>query len=42
MITKDIFTSLVRIKSDQSYKVISVKSNIPIEKGLWREFSKGS
>ena len=40
MINKDIFTSLVRIKSDQSYKVVSVKSNIPIEKHLWREFSK--
>ena len=40
MINKDIFTSLVRIKSDQDYKVISVKSNIPIEKCLWKEFSK--
>ena len=40
MINKDIFTSLVRIKSDQNYKVVSVKSNRPIEKNLWREFSK--
>ena len=40
MINKDIFTSLVRIKSDQNYKVVSVKSNRPIEKDLWREFSK--
>ena len=40
MINKDIFTSLVRIKSNQNYKVVSVKSNIPIEKGLWKEFSK--
>lgn len=40
MANKDIFTSLVRIKSDQSYKVVSVKSNIPIEKNLWKEFSK--
>ena len=40
MINKDIFTSLVRIKGDQNYKVISVKSNRPIEKYLWREFSK--
>ena len=40
MINKDIFTSLVRIKGDQNYKVISVKSNRPIEKCLWREFSK--
>ena len=40
MINKDIFTSLVRIKGDQNYKVVSVKSNKPIEKYLWREFSK--
>jgi len=40
MINKDIFTSLVRIKGDQNYKVVSVKSNIAIEKYLWKEFSK--
>ena len=40
MINKDIFTSLVRIKSNQNYKVVSVKSNMPIEKDLWKEFSK--
>ncbi|AWK50295.1 hypothetical protein DIC82_04185 [Clostridium beijerinckii] len=40
MINKDIFTSLVRLKSDMNYKVVSVKSNKPIEKDLWREFSK--
>lgn len=40
MIDKDVFTSLVRIKSDQNYKVVSVKSNKPIEKYLWKEFSK--
>ena len=40
MNNKDIFTSLVRLKSDPNYKVISVKSNRPIEKYLWREFSK--
>ena len=40
MINKDIFTSLVRLKSDLNYKVVSVKSNKPIEKDLWREFSK--
>lgn len=37
---KDIFTSLVRLKSDSNYKVASVKSNRPVEKYLWREFSK--
>jgi len=40
LINKDIFTSLVRLKSDLNYKVVSVKSNKPIEKDLWREFSK--
>lgn len=40
MSDKDVFTSLVRIKSDQNYKVVSVKSNKPIEKYLWKEFSK--
>ena len=40
MINKDIFTSLVRLKSDINYKVVSVKSNKPIEKDLWKEFSK--
>ena len=40
MTNKDIFTSLVRLKGDHNYKVVSVKSNRPIEKYLWREFSK--
>ena len=40
MVNKDIFTSLVRIKGNENYKVISVKSNKTIEKYLWREFSK--
>lgn len=40
MSSKDIFTSLVRIKGDERNKVVSVRSNKPIEKELWREFSK--
>ena len=40
MSDKDVFTSLVRIKSDQNYKVVSVKSSQSIEKYLWKEFSK--
>lgn len=40
MSNKDIFTSLVRIKGDLNNKVASVKSTKPIEKELWREFSK--
>lgn len=40
MIDKDVFTSLVRIKGNQNHKVVSVKSNKPVEKYFWREFSK--
>ncbi len=38
--SKDIFTSLVRVKGSDKYKVVSVKSMEPIEKDLWVEFSK--
>ena len=37
---KDIFTSLVRVKGNPNYKVVSVKSTEPIEKALWKELSK--
>lgn len=40
MSEKDIFTSLVRVKGNPDYKVVSVKSTEPIEKGLWKELSK--
>ena len=40
MSNKDVFTSLVRIKGNQNYKDVSVKSNKPVEKYLWSEFSK--
>lgn len=40
MVNKDIFISLVRVKGNSNYKVVSVKSNKPIDKYLWREFSK--
>jgi len=40
MSDKDVFTSLVRIKGDQNYKVVSVKSSQSIEKYLWKELSK--
>ncbi len=40
MLKKDVFTSLVRVKGNINYKVVSVKSNKSIEKYLWREFSK--
>ena len=37
---KGIFTSLVRIKGSDKFRVVSVKSTAPIEKKLWIEFSK--
>lgn len=40
MSSKDVFTSLVRIKGNKNHRVVSVKSTKPIEKDLWREFSK--
>ena len=40
MSDKDIFTSLVRVKGNPDYKVVSVKSTKPIEKELWKELSK--
>lgn len=40
MSQSDVFTSLVRLRGNQKQKVVSVKSNKPIEKHLWREFSK--
>lgn len=40
MSEKDIFTSLVRVKGNPDYKVVSVKSTKPIEKELWKELSK--
>ncbi|WP_294156090.1 DUF1667 domain-containing protein [uncultured Clostridium sp.] len=40
MSEKDIFTSLVRVKGNPDYKVVSVKSTKPIEKELWTELSK--
>ena len=40
MSDKDIFTSLVIVKGNPDYKVVSVKSTKPIEKELWKELSK--
>lgn len=37
---KDIFTSVVRVKGNDKYKVVSVKSSEPVERDLWIEFSK--
>ncbi|SHI32762.1 DUF1667 domain-containing protein [Clostridium intestinale] len=37
---KDIFTSVVRTKGSNKYKVIPVKSTEEIDVDLWKEFSK--
>lgn len=37
---KDIFTSVVRVKGNDKYKVIPVKSSDEVDKQLWIEMSK--
>ena len=37
---EEIFTSLVRIKGNKKYKVVSVKSNKEVDRSLFIEFSK--
>lgn len=37
---KDIFTSVVRTKGNNKYKVIPVKSSEEVDISLWTEFSK--
>lgn len=37
---KDIFTSVVRVKGNDRYKVVPVRSTEQVEKKLWIEISK--
>ncbi|CAM2078815.1 MULTISPECIES: DUF1667 domain-containing protein [Clostridia] len=37
---KDIFTSVVRVKGSDKFKVVPVKSSDEVDKGLWIEMSK--
>ena len=37
---KDIFTSIVRVKGSEKYKVVSVKSSETVDRSLWIELSK--
>lgn len=37
---KQIFTSIVRIKGDENYRVVPVKSTEPIDVRLWIDLSK--
>lgn len=36
----EVFTSLVRVKGDENHRVISVKSNKQVDRGIFTEFSK--
>ncbi|GAB6168732.1 hypothetical protein JCM1393_11920 [Clostridium carnis] len=40
MNNKDIFTSVIRVKGSERYKVVPAKSSEPVEKTLWIELSK--
>lgn len=40
MENKAIFTSVVRAKGNEKYKVVPVKSSAEVEKKLWIEISK--
>lgn len=37
---KDIFTSIVRVKGSDKYKVVPVKSSEEVDKGIWIDLSK--
>ncbi|TGY40439.1 DUF1667 domain-containing protein [Clostridium sartagoforme] len=38
--SKDIFTSIVRVKGSPKYKVVPVKSSEEVDRSLWIELSK--
>ena len=40
MENKAIFTSVVRVKGNNKYKVVPVKSSEEVDKSLWIEISK--
>ena len=40
MNNKEIFTSVVRVKGSERYKVIPVKSSLEVEKSKWIQLSK--
>ena len=40
MINKGVFTSIVRIKGNDKYKVVPIKSSAEVDKSLWIEMSK--
>ena len=40
MNNKEIFTSVVRVKGSEKYKVIPIKSSAEVEKSKWIQLSK--
>ena len=40
MSKKDIFTSIVRVKGNDRYNVVPIKSSNEVDKELWVEMSK--
>lgn len=40
MLNKGVFTSIVRVKGNDNYKVVPVKSSAEVDKSLWIEMSK--
>lgn len=38
--SKEVFTSVIRLRGSKKHNVVSVKSSKPIEISLWMEFSK--
>ena len=40
MANKGVFTSIVRIKGNDKYKVVPIKSSDEVDKSLWIEMSK--
>lgn len=39
-VRKEVFTSIVRIKGNDNYKVVPVKSTEPVDINLWIDLSK--
>lgn len=37
---KEIFTSVVRVKGNENYNVVPVRTSEPVDKELWIELSK--
>lgn len=38
--SKEVFTSIIRLRGSKKHKIVPVKSSEPIDISLWIEFSK--